>query len=179
MSIVISVIEKNRKFYIASDKRGERNGVRNDHYKKIYLLSPKCYFGMTGIYECGLEIFSILNKCSDKRIENLKQLVSDIFNSYTQESRPEKMTITLAGKNDDGCFFIWQRNIQGEGNCINGSENIECAVSAGDRIKEFTKFLEDTIKSGQNTKDSIIATIKYASQIDPSISEEYDLYKII
>ena len=180
MSIVISVIDKNKKFYIASDKRGKRNGVINDNYKKIYPLSKNCYFGMTGTYEAGLDILNLIKKIEwNDRIDLIKGSLL-CFDSYCIDKKLQKMTMVIAGKDEEG-FFILQRNINGgkmDVKISEGSKNIEYALNASDSIDELKKHLEDKIISGQAIRDSIIETIKYASTIDDSISEKYDLYEI-
>jgi len=76
MSIVISVIEGNKKLYIASDKRGKRRNGVSDDYQKIYQLTEDLYFGMTGIYEAGLYVWNHIKEydASDKH-----RLIGNIF----------------------------------------------------------------------------------------------------
>jgi len=42
----------------------------------------------------------------------------------------------------------------------------------------FGKRLEELIQSGLNAKNTVIRIIEYASEIDSSISKEYELYEI-
>ena len=178
MSIVISVIESNRKFYIASDKRGERGGIKSDSYKKICQLDKDLYFGMTGIYEAGLVVLNHIRSCNLNDINSLTEKISEFFASFSGRNKPEKLTIMVAGRDNTGNFFIWQRNIQGETKLMNGSENIEYALSSNDKIEILAKYFEKQIISGSEVKDAIAKTIQYASDIDSSISKEYELYEI-
>lgn len=181
MSIVISVIEKNRKLYIASDKRGIKKGVARDDYQKIHRLSEDLYFGMTGIYEAGLEFFNFIKEYATNDKYRLISNISKSFDSFFRTDKPEKLAIIVAGRCDSRNFFIWTKNIQGETEFIKGStEKFGIVVSANDKIEIFRRqLLEELIRSELNVKDAIIKTIEYASEIDSTISKEHDLYEII
>jgi len=179
MSIVISVIEKNEKLYIASDKRGTRRGIREDRYQKIYQLSKNLYFGMTGIYEAGLKVLDYIKTCCDvNNIDNLIKKINNFLDSFFREDKPEELAIIVAGRYDSRNFFIWTRNIQGETKFIKGSNNIEFSVSSNKNIKCFSRHLKEQIILRKDIKGAIIETIEYASKIDSSISKEYELYEI-
>jgi len=182
MSIVISVIEKNEKLYIASDKRGKRRGIIDNSYQKIYQLSKNLYFGMTGIYEAGLMVLDYIKTCDVNNIDNLIEKTNNFFNSSFRTDKPEKLAIIVAGRYNSGNFFIWSKTVQGETKFIKGSNNIEFTVSSNKNIKYFSRCLEEQIEKkirlGTGIKDAIIETIEYASKIDSSISKEYELYEI-
>jgi len=132
MSIVISVIEKNRKLYIASDKRGIKKGVARDGYQKIHRLSEDLYFGMTGIYEAGLEFFNFIKKYATNDKYRLINNINKSFDSFFEVgAKQEKLAIVIAGRDNNGDFFIWQRNIQGKDSLLEGStKKIDFAISA-------------------------------------------------
>ncbi len=84
----------------------------------------------------------------------------------------------IAGRDNNGDFFVWQKNIQGETKFIKGSEKIEFAISSNDKIEIFGEYFKKQITSGLSVRDAIIRTIEHASKIDSSISKEYELYEI-
>ncbi len=175
MSIVVIAIDKNKKLYIASDKEERKcSGFITDDYRKIYQIKDNIYFGMTGVYEVGLDILDLIKKIEwGNRLELIKK-VNSCFDSCCIVAKPEKMTMVIAGKDEEG-FFILQRNIQGEIKIVNGSDNIELAINSTSGISDFQKYLEGKIISGEGIKDSIIKTIEYASTIDVSISKDFIL----
>jgi hypothetical protein len=175
MSIVISVIEKNKKFYIASDKRGKRVDIIKDNYKKIYQLSKELYFGMTGIYEAGLSFFEHIKNFDTKNIDSLIENIDYSFDNFFKNDKPEKLAIMIGGKDNSGGFFIWLKNIQGETKFIKGSGNIEYAVISNDKIEIFSKYFKEQIELRMSVRNAIIETIAYASRIDSSISKTYEL----
>jgi len=177
MSIVITVIDKNKKLYIASDKRGKRGGLVSDNYCKIYKIKDNIYFGMTGAYEVGLDILDLIKKIEwNSRLELIRES-NFCFDSCCIVAKPEKMTMVIAGKDEEG-FFILQRTIEGDIKIINGSDNIELAINSTNRISDFKKYLNGKIISSEGIKDHIIKTIEYASTIDNDISKDFDLYEI-
>lgn len=179
MSIVIAVIEKNEKLYMASDKRGERKGVVKDEYQKIYQLDKELYFGMTGILEAGLEILDFIRKNDLSDRYNLIKKVDAFFDFYFRRSRPNKLAVMLAGKDNDGNFFIWQKNIGGEVRLTKSSGIIDFAISSNDKVAIFGNYFRSKVAFAPNVRDAIIKTIEYASEMDPSISKEYELYEIL
>ena len=178
MSIVISVIEENKKLYIASDKRGKRINGMSDDYQKIYQLAEDLYFGMTGIYEAGVYVWNHIREYDVSDKYRLIENINIFFASCSKMYKPERLTIMIAGRDNDGDFFVWQKNIQGEKKFIKGSEKIEFAISSNDKIEIFVEYFKKKIKSGLSVRDAIIRTIEYASKIDSSISKEYDLFEI-
>ncbi len=178
MSIVISVIERNEHFYIASDKRGIKKGIVRDNYQKIYQLSPGLYFGMTGIYEAGLDFFNCIKEHDFNDRHNSIDNINNLFDSFFRRKKPEKLAIMIAGRDNSGNFFIWQETIQGQTEHIKGSDKIELAISTNDKGEIYREYFTEQIILRINVKDAIIKTIKYASQIDSSISKEYELYEI-
>ena len=178
MSIVISVIEENKKLYIASDKRGKRRNGVSDDYQKIYQLAEDLYFGMTGIYEAGLHVWNYIKEYDVSDRHRLIKKINVCFDSCFKKDKPEKLAIMIAGRDNNGDFFVWQKNIQGETKFIKGSENIELAISSNDKIEIFGEYFKKQKTSGLSVRDTIIRTIEHASKIDSSISKEYELYEI-
>ena len=152
----------------------------SDNYRKIYPIKENLYFGITGIYEKGLDILNLIKRIKwDSRIELVKKSLS-CFDNYCICRKLQKMTMVIAGKDEEG-LFILQRNILGDEldvNFIEGSEGIKFAFNGPDNTKDLEKYLKDKIISGQTVKNSIIETIGYASTVNNSISREYDFYEI-
>jgi len=178
MSIIISVIERDKKLYIASDKRGTRKGKVRDDYQKIFQLDEGLYFGMVGIAEAGLGILSFIRENYAGDRYSLIEKVDAFFESCFRTAKPEKLAIVLAGKGSDGDFFIWQKNIQGEVKMTKSLGMIDFAINSNDKGAIFVKYFQSKIVFAPNVKNAIIETIEYASTIDPSISKEYELYEI-
>ncbi|WP_025161851.1 hypothetical protein [Paraclostridium bifermentans] len=170
MSIVICVIDKNDKLYLASDKRAVRNGVVDDDYKKIYKIKNNVYFGMTGIAEEGLKVLSNIEKFKYKSVYEIIENVSSII-----DISDINLTVMISGKDESGDLFCWQKNNSGETSLIKGnSEEIKFAISSNDDISIFSEKLQmEIIDSGIN--QGIINTIEYASSINSYISRNYDL----
>ena len=178
MSIVISVIEENKKLYIASDKRGKRRNGISDDYQKIYQLAEDLYFGMTGIYEAGVYVWNHIKEYDVSDKYRLIENINIFFASCFKMDKPERLAIMIAGRDNNGDFFVWQKNIQGETKFIKGSEKIEFAISSNDKIEIFGEYFKKKIISGLSVRDAIIRTIEHASKIDSSISKEYELFEI-
>lgn len=100
MSIVISVIEKNEKVYIASDKRAIKNGQINDNYQKIY-------FVMTGIEEDWLFQLAHIKLYKKKESSKLIKICDNL-----SLKKFEKLAISMVGINENKNCFIWQKNNQ-------------------------------------------------------------------
>jgi len=152
--------------------------VVKDNYQKIYPLAEDLYFAMTGVYEAGLEVLKAIKGYDVNDRDSFVENVGNFFDFFFRANKPEKLTILIAGRNNNRNFFIWQRNIKGDTNVVNGSKNIEYAISSNDKMKDFGEYLENQIKLGLNCKDAMIKTIEYASKINSSISKEYELHEI-
>lgn len=171
MSIIICVVEKNKTFYIASDKRAIKNGIINDDYKKIYELKKRLYFAMTGIAEIGLVVL-------DKIKNKVNYPIKDFINMVEREIpiNATKLTITIAGLDENNRYFIWQKNNLGEiTNADIGSDKIAYSISGNDEIGLFRSYFEKCVISGKPIQYCIANTINYASSIDNSISSKYEL----
>lgn len=174
MSIVICAIYKNQLFYIASDLRAIRNGAVYDNYIKIFEIRPRLYFGMTGIAEEGLLVLDEI-----KQLTNMPtaELVSAI--DMTFSPKPYNLTIMLAGQDESGDFFIWQKNDTGKTNFIKATQNdIHYAISTTEIKDEISEFFKARIITGIPLGISIPETIKFASTMDPRISAAYKMFQL-
>lgn len=174
MSIIICAIYKNQEFYIASDLRAIRNGVVYDNYIKIFEIRPRLYFGMTGIAEEGLAVLDQIKQLTNIPSAELVSVIDVIFSP-----KPFNLTIMLAGQNEAGDFFIWQKNNYGETTCVKGNHNnIGYAISTTDRKNEIAQFFETYIEANMPLDLSINKTIDFASTIEPTISPTYKIWKL-
>ena len=174
MSIIISAVEFNKTFYIASDRRAIRRDVVSDDYQKIYTIRPSIFFAMTGIAEVGLEFLQHIRKHAGHSVGDLLVEANRIFT-------PTSVTCTnmIAGQNEYHEFFIWQKNNRGETNIADiGNNNIAFSIGANDNIPGFAAHFEGLILSGIPVRDAIVRTIAYASRMDPSISQVYDIFTL-
>ena len=174
MSIVISVIDKNDSLLIASDKRAIKNGIINDNFKKIFEIKDNLYFGMTGIAEDGFIYLA--------HIKIHKKKVCSQFISICDKLFPilvEKLTTLIVGINEENNYFIWSKNNEGEKIMqVGDTNNILYSISSNANIPEYSEFFKQKLLNGSSIIDSIESTIEYASQIDASISKEYEIIKI-
>jgi len=174
MSIIISAVECNKIFYIASDKRAIKSGVVSDDYQKIYEIRPCVFFAMTGVAEAGLHFLEEI-----RMLENapLADIIAAIDVAFTPIST--KLTIMIAGQNESNEFFIWQKNNMGEKKiCDISDNNIGFSIASSNNIQQFASHFETLVHSGARVEEAIIKTIGYASRIDPSISQVYDMFKV-
>jgi hypothetical protein len=82
----------------------------------------------------------------------------------------------LAGENEEGDFFIWQKNHEGEIKIAEvSSEKIAISISANDNIELFYNHGIQQLLAGVSAKHAISRTINYASKIDDSISPTYTM----
>ncbi|MGJ0366405.1 hypothetical protein [Aliarcobacter cryaerophilus] len=162
MSIVISVIDKNDSLFIASDKRAIKNGIINDNFKKIFEIKDNIYFGMTGIAEDGFIYLA--------HIKIHKKKVCSQFISICDKLFPilvEKLATLIVGINEG------EKIMQ-----VGDTNNILYSISSNANIPEYSEFFKQKLLNGFSIIDSIKSTIEYASQIDASISKEYEIIKI-
>ena len=174
MSIIISAVQFNKIFYIASDKRAIRRSVVFDNYQKIYEIRPRIFYAMTGIAEEGLHLLDQI-----RRLENFP--VTDLIAKADEAFTPSSVTLTIiiAGQNESNEFFIWQKNNRGsERRADIRDNNIAFSISANNNLQQFTSHFEKLIHSGVRVEGAIVKTIAYASGIDPSISQVYDMFKL-
>lgn len=176
MSIIISAMYQDFGF-IASDKRlSYLDGRYEDNFKKIYQIgNKKLYCGITGVTDYVFDLYDQINKFSENNIDYILEKADEII-----QISGIKATITLIGTDETNKFFIWSKNNAGEKiykkEPING--DLIYNIASTDNIDKFNTYFETKIIEGLNIKDSIINTIKYASNIDKTISEKFDLYII-
>lgn len=173
MSIVICVVKQNKEFYLASDLRAIRNGITEDNYQKVYEIREKIYFGMTGIAEEGHKILADLQTNSNKTVPKLIEYADSIF-----QSSPIMLTIMLSGIDENGDYFIWQKNHRGQiTNATINSSSIAFSISANHNITAFNNHLSSLISSGVSIEQAIELTIDFASNMDNTISPTFKLIK--
>ena len=179
MSIIIGLITMNNQVFLASDKRAIlSNGLVNDNYKKLYPLRPKLFFGMTGIAEYGLHVYK-----SVMLLPNFdKMKVQEIINSFNEHYYQNDInsTIMIAGIMDDDEAFIWSKNTLGDVRLIKRDKlSLMYSISTNNNQDKFvSKFRNEIIKSKGFFVTAMRKTIEYASTIDDTISNDYDLILI-
>ena len=175
MSIIISAVEFNKIFYIASDKRAIKSGVVSDDYQKIYEIRPGVFYAMTGIAEVGLHFLEQIRK-----LENapLADVIAATDGAFTRSS--VTLTIMIAGQNESNEFFIWQKNNMGEKKISDiSNDNIAFSIGANKNIQQFASHFETLVRGGVRVEEAIVETIAYASRVDPSISQVYDIFEVV
>ena len=174
MSIVICAIDKNRRFYIASDLRAICAGVVSDDYQKVFELKPRVYFGMTGIAEAGLYVLKYLRTFVDLSTEDLTAKANDIIKPSST-----KLAVMLAGQNEEDNFFIWQKNNDGVTTVADVSDSaIAYSISATNKIGEFDAHFCNLVGNKMSLEKAISNTIIFASTIDQTISPTYKMIKL-
>jgi hypothetical protein len=179
MSIIIGLITRNNQLFLTSDKRAiHSNGFVNDNYKKLLQLRPKLYFGMTGIAEYGLLIYEKVRK-----LPNFNEMsVQDIINSFNKYHKQMVIdsTIMVAGIMEDSEAFIWSKNTRGEARFIKrDKQSLMYSINTNNNVDKFeSRFREEIIKSEGFFVTAMRNTIEYASTIDHTISNDYDLILI-
>jgi hypothetical protein len=175
MSIVITIVDQNKDFYIASDKRAKKNNRVDDNFKKIYKLSDNIFFGMTGIAEYGLVLFEIIK---DRVNLPIKEFLAEVDKAFP--IIPHMLTVVITGLDENKNYFIWAKNNVGE---IDQpeilSENVTYTINSNDNHELFSKYFVKSLSDYHLCiQYSIADTIKYASSIDDSISPSYELYML-
>ena len=61
---------------------------------------------------------------------------------------------------------------------VGDADNILYSISSNANIPKYSEFFKQKLLNGFSIIDSIESTIEYASQIDASISKEYEIIKI-
>lgn len=173
MSIVICLVKQNREFYLASDLRAMRNGIAADNYQKVYEIREKLYFGMTGIAEEGHNILADLQANSNKTVLELIEYADSIF-----QPSSKMLTIMLSGQDENGNYFIWQKNHHGQiTNATINDSSIAFSISTNHNITAFNNQLRSLISSGVGIEQAIELTIDFASKMDNTISPTFKLIK--
>jgi len=173
MSINIIVINQNAELIMAADKRAIKNGVISDDYNKIYKINDQLYYLMAGIAEYGLFMLNKINKYKNLDIDALINFTDQNFKSSLN-----KLTITLCGKKNND-YFIWQKNNEGKINNPNVSDKkIIYALATNNKIQDFVKIFHGTLTESGDIVKAIDTTILYASNVDHTISQQYDLIKV-
>jgi hypothetical protein len=176
MSIVICAIQNNKEFVIAADKRAITNGVVRDDYNKILQLRPGIFYGMTGSAELGQRFFDIMLK--PKSNFNSKDILSFVDKEFTP--MPQKLTMTIAGRDEEHNFIIWQKN---NGGIIYHPQVREDLLVCSFASNENTSLWEDYFLMQRQfvpLEEAVVLTIRYAAENDRdrTISREYDLYRM-
>jgi len=171
MSIVICVVNRNNEFCMAADKRAIKNGIINDNYQKLFKLKEDVYFGMTGIAEKGHKVLKQLMYNTHLSVTELIKLTNSMV-----KPNQSKLTIMIAGKDEKGNFFIWQKNHKSEIVIADVSvDNIAFSLSTNENSELFDNYLRSELQAGKFIEEAIINTIKYASEIDDSISKDFHI----
>lgn len=171
MSIVICVVNRNNEFCMAADKRAKKDGIINDNYQKLFKLKEDVYFGMTGIAEEGHKILNKLMYCTYLSPTGLIK-----FTDLNFQPSNKMLTIMIAGKNEKGDFFIWQKNHKSEIVIADVSaDNIAFSLSTNENSELFNNHLSSELNTGKSIEEAILSTIKFASEKDDSISKDFHI----
>ncbi|CAG0989690.1 hypothetical protein ANAEL_02221 [Anaerolineales bacterium] len=174
MSIVICTVINNSRLLIGSDHRAIRDGQIYDNYQKIYNLKPTIFFAMTGIAENGLSIFGSLQQMSNQSSADIISAADNLL--IPSES---KLTIMLAGKSEDGNFFVWQKNNNGQIAVQEiTSDKASFSISTTDNIDIIINCFRGLL-SIIPPQIAISETIKFASTIDNTISLNSSVYELV
>ena len=156
---------------MAADKRAIKNGIINDNYQKLYKLKEDVYFGMTGIAEEGYKILNGLMYCT-----HLSPTALIKFTDLSFQPSERMLTIMIAGKDEEGNFFIWQKNHEGKIEIANVSlDTIAFSLSTNENSELFNNHLSSELKTGKLIEEAILSTIKFASERDDSISKDFHI----
>lgn len=171
MSIVINAVLNNEILLIASDLRAVKKGVVQDNFKKIFKIRPYCFYSITGIAEAGIWFLDRVKKNSGLTIADLLKWADVDFNHHKFPA----LTITFSGKDEQGNFFIWQKNNSGQKHMpIIEPSGLTYTLSANDNILILAKRFEEFV-SKLPLNEAISRTIEYAATIDTSISKEHEI----
>jgi len=172
VSIVVCVVNCNRTFYIASDRRAVTGGVVRDDFKKIVELRPRVYFAMTGLAEMGLVIRDQLERLRNSTVTELLSTADTVF-----QPGPIRMIIMIAGQREEGGFFIWQKNNRGQvlAPDITETHIVYSFACRSELSQRFETHFKCQLETGERIANAIADTIRYASTVDESISREHDL----
>ena len=82
----------------------------------------------------------------------------------------------ISGKDENGSFFIWQKNDTGEVTKADISSNVVAfSISSNKNISLFNKYFTQQLVNGEGIENTIANTINMASTIDDTISSSYDM----
>ena len=172
MSIVICAVPFCTKLYLASDKRAIRNGKVDDNFQKIFELRKDVYYSITGTAEPGIWYFDKLKQHSELSIDELINWCDKDFETHPFPT----LTIMISGKDEEGNFFIWQKNNAGEVKKADiSSDVIAFSISANKNMPIFNQFFTQQLVSGNEVENVIANTINMASTIDDTISASYNM----
>ena len=174
MSVVLCVIDRACDLYLAADKRAVTNGVKHDDLEKIRRIRPHLYLGMTGTAALGEVMVTEASK-HDKL--SVSQLI-DHLDSVIGPSLP-KLTITLAGRDNDGALFVWRKSNSG---VVHRPEVLETNVVLSVASTEKSDAIYDRLVAELGRREGVEAamrrTIEFAASIEDSISSAYDLVRV-
>ncbi len=172
MSIVICTVPFGRKLYLAADKRAIRNGNASDNFQKIYPVRRDIYYSITGTAEPGIWFFDRLKNRSQLPAA---QLIDWCDKDFVTHSFPT-LAIMLSGKDENGNFFIWQKNDTGAVTKADITSNaIAVSISSNKNISLFNGYFSQQLMNGISIEKAIANTIFMASSIDETISSIFDL----
>lgn len=128
---------------------------------------------MTGITEAGLEILKVIKSNTNLSVSELIELTDSVF-----QPNVTMLTIMLAGENEEGEFFIWQKNHEGEIMKADiSAETIAFSISTNDNIELIRKHITQQLQAGAPAELAISESINFASRIDDNISPTYTIIK--
>jgi 20S proteasome alpha/beta subunit len=177
LSIVICVIDRAEKLYLAADKRESEgnSGKFNDNFQKIVKINEYLYLGMTGFVSEANRVSEALKQKNSSSTYTVKELVA-YADSLIYPS--EKMlTITLAGADDEGIPFVWQKNNDGNISIPEvRAELVTTAVATNENIDRANNYLTRRLTENRlDVEKSIDETIRYVADADKSVSPTYDI----
>jgi hypothetical protein len=172
MSIVICAVPYCTKLYLASDKRAIRNGKVSDDFKKTYNLRKDVYYSITGTAEPGIWYFDRLKKRPELPINDLISWCDKDFDIHSFPT----LTIMISGKDENGNFFIWQKNDSGEVTNADISTNVVAfSISSTKNMPLFNQYFTQQLVNRNSIENTIANTINMASTIDETISSSFDM----
>ena len=175
MSVVICVIDRAQDLYLAADRRAVQFGVKRDDYSKIYEIRPKLYVGITGLAELGDVVVQDAKKQSELSVSEL----IEHLDSRVQPS-PTRLTVTLAGRDDQGGLFVWQKTNEGKTLKpeVRPEEVVTSTASTGKNGAIHAKLISE-LRKREGIEKAIRKTVEYASTIEHSISPSFELVKVV
>ncbi len=176
MSIVICAIKNNSEFVIAADKRAINNGDIRDNHNKILELRPGIFYGMTGLAQIGQQFFDLMLK--PRAHLNSKDILSFVDSEFKPMSK--QLTMTLAGRDEEGDFFLWQKNHEGIINYPQVRDDLlVLSIASNENTHIWENYFLMQCQFVQ-LEEAVILTIRYAAENDKdrTISQEYDLFRM-
>ena len=92
----------------------------------------------------------------------------------------QMLTITLAGADDEGIPFVWQKNNAGNINIPEVRVGlVTTAVATNENIDRANIYLTHRLTENRlDVEKSIDETIKYVAEADKSVSPTYDIFTL-